>query len=215
MQEFTMLSRRAIISAFAGAAVLPATATHAFADATLAKRLLEPGSLPERMFGDKAASVTIIEYASLSCGFCAKFHVETWPALRAKYVETGKVSFIMREFPLDPLAMAGFMLARCNDDKWYEIFDTLYKTKEAWAHAQNAANAIVHALSPLGVTVESFNACVMQSDLYKAVLAVQERGKAFGVNSTPTFFVNGAKHQGALTIAQFDAILEPLLVAKP
>jgi protein-disulfide isomerase len=185
------------------------------ADTSLAARLKEPGPLPERIFGNTAAPVTIIEYASLSCGFCAKFHVETWPALRAKYVETGKVSFIMREFPLDPLAMAGFMLARCNDEKWYDIFDTLYKTKEQWAHAQNAANAIVHALSPLGVTVDSFNACVRQSDLYKSVLAIQERGqKVFGVSATPTFFVNGAKHQGALTLAQFDAILEPLLAAR-
>lgn len=209
-----MLSRRAMTVAMASAVVMPAFTQNSQADAAMALRLLEPGPLPERVFGDPSASVTIIEYASLSCGFCAKFHVETWPALRAKYVETGKARFIMREFPLDPLAMAGFMLARCNDDKWYEVFDALYKEKEQWAHARNAANAIVHTLSPLGVTVDSFNACVSQGELYKSILAIQESGKKFGVNSTPTFFVNGAKHQGALTLAQFDAILEPLLGLK-
>jgi protein-disulfide isomerase len=209
-----MPSRRVVTGAVASAVALPSFTQHAAADAAMALRLLEPGPLPERVFGDLSASVTIIEYASLSCGFCAKFHIETWPVLRAKYVETGKVRFIMREFPLDPLAMAGFMLARCNDDKWYEVFDALYKNKEQWAHARNAANAIVHTLSSLGVTVDSFNACVSQGELYKSILAIQENGKKLGVSSTPTFFVNGAKHQGALTIAQFDAILEPLLAQK-
>ncbi|MGL4974102.1 MAG: DsbA family protein [Bosea sp. (in: a-proteobacteria)] len=209
-----MLNRRIVTGAMASAVALPAFAQNPQGDAAMALRLLEPGPLPERVFGDTSAPVTIIEYASLSCGFCAKFHLETWPTLRAKYVETGKVRFIMREFPLDPLAMAGFMLARCNDDKWYEVFDALYREKEQWAHARNAANAIVHTLTPLGVTVDNFNACVSKGDLYKSILAIQESGKKFGVSSTPTFFVNGAKHQGALTLAQFDAILEPLLKPK-
>ena len=184
----------------------------AFADTSLALRLKEPGPLPERVFGDVGAPVTIIEYASLSCGFCAKFHTETWPALRAKYIDTGKASFIIREFPLDPLAMAGFMLSRCREAQWYEIMDRLYVTKEEWAHSRHPAEAIVAALAPLGVTREDFSSCVTNSELYKALLAVRERAeKSFGVSATPTCFINGSKHQGALTLAQFDKILEPLL----
>jgi protein-disulfide isomerase len=208
-----MLNRRMVTSVMAaGAASLLAGGLPAGADASLALRLKEPGPLPERVFGDASAPVTIIEYASLSCGFCAKFHIETWPALKAKYVDTGKASFIIREFPLDPLAMAGFMLSRCREAQWYEIMDRLYVTKEEWAHSRQPVEAIVAALQPLGVTREDFSSCVTNAELYRSLLAVRERAeKTFGVNATPTFFINGAKHQGALTLAQFDAILGPLL----
>lgn len=211
-----MLTRRS----FSGAILAMGTTgipIPAFADLALANRLLEPGPLPERVFGNPDAPVTIVEYASVTCGFCAKFHVETWPTLKAKYVETGKVRFIIREFPLDPLAMAGFMLSRCaDDDKWYPLLDRLYQTKEDWAHADNPVEAMVKTLSPYGMTPELFNSCVTRSDLFDKVYAVSERGKKeFGVNATPTFFINGVQRQGALTIQQFDEILAPMLAARP
>ena len=123
----------------------------------------------------------------------------------------------IREFPLDPLAMAGFMLSRCaDDDKWYPLLDRLYQTKEDWAHADNPVEAMVKTLSPYGMTPELFNSCVTRSDLFDKVYAVSERGKKeFGVNATPTFFINGVQRQGALTIQQFDEILAPMLAARP
>lgn len=210
-----MLSRRAIVGALAGGAILPGVSTRVSADAALAKRLLEPQSLPDKVFGSETAPVTIIEYASITCHFCMRFHTETWPGLKEKYVDTGRVRFIMREFPLDPLATAGFMLARCaGDDKWYAMLDMLYRSKETWGHASNPSEALLQTVRQAGFTKDSFEACLQNEELYKGVRAVADRGsKEFGVNSTPTFFINGIKRTGALTLTQFDDVLAPLLAA--
>ncbi|MFC0210155.1 thioredoxin domain-containing protein [Chelativorans intermedius] len=100
--------------------------------------LMDPGPLPEQSFGSADAPVTIIEYASLTCGHCRSFHLTTWPALKEKYVDTGRVRFIIREFPFDPRASAGFMLARCaGEDKWYATIDLLYRSQEQWVRASD------------------------------------------------------------------------------
>jgi protein-disulfide isomerase len=172
--------------------------------------------LPEKVFGSAEAPVTIVEYASITCHFCMKFHSETWPALKEKYVDTGKVRFIMREFPLDPLATAGFMLARCaGDERWYPVLDLLYKTKESWGHAQNPAEALFDTLKIAGFSKDRFETCLRDEALFRNVRAVAERAsKDFGVNATPTFFINGQKRTGALSLADFDGILEPMLKGK-
>ena len=140
------------------------------------------------------------------------FHKNVWPVFRAKYVETGKVRFIIREFPLDPLAAAGFMLARCaGEDKWYPVVDLLYTTQEGWAHSDKPLDGLVQTMRQTGMSRETVEACLKREDVYAGVKEVGDRGKSFGVNSTPTFFVNGEKHVGAMTIDQFDAILAPLL----
>ena len=95
---------------------------------------MAPGPLPDIVEGSAAAAVTIIEYASMTCSHCAAFHEETWPGLKAKYVDTGKVKFILREFPLDPLATAAFMLARCaGPDKRDALIDRLFAPATTWA----------------------------------------------------------------------------------
>ena len=107
-----MLSRRSILHLSAALATAGLAGGPAGAQAPLAGSLLQPGPLPEKTSGSPTAPVTVIQYASLTCHHGMNFHIKTWPALKEKYVETGKVRFIMREFPLDPLAAAGFMLAR-------------------------------------------------------------------------------------------------------
>jgi protein-disulfide isomerase len=177
--------------------------------------LLEAGPLPEKIFGAADAPVTVIEYASLTCHHCMNFHTKTWPDFKAKYVDTGKVRFIIREFPLDPLAMAGFMLARCaGEDKWYAVVDMFYRTQEGWAHSDKPLDGLTQAMRQAGMGKDGVEACLKREDLYQGIRQVSERGKGFGVDSTPTFFVNGEKHVGALTLAQFDAILTPLLAGR-
>lgn len=209
-----MLSRRSTILSSVGFGLSILPGSPAFSQPKpLSERLLEPQALPDKVFGNIDAPVTVIEYASVTCGFCIKFHTETWPALRAKYVETGKIRFVIREFPLDQLATAGFMLARCADDeKWYPTLDLLYRTKESWAHAQNPADALLQAVRMAGFNKESFETCLKDEKLFQNMRSGLARAsKEFGVESTPTFFVNGTKHTGALTLDQFDAILQPLL----
>lgn len=96
--------------------------------------------------------MTVIEYASLTCHHCQNFHKTTWPSFKAKYVDTGKVRFRMREFPLDPLATAGFMLARCaGEDKWYPVVDMLDQPGMAWNRADKPFDALVQVMRQAGM----------------------------------------------------------------
>ena len=204
-----MLDRRLIVQTIALGLAGSLSAT-AFAQGP--SGLLEAGPLPEKSFGAADAPVTVIEYASLTCHHCMNFHTKTWPEFKAKYVDTGKVRFIIREFPLDPLAMAGFMLARCaGEEKWYAVVDMFYQTQEGWAHSDKPLDGLTQAMRQAGMGKDGVEACLKREDLYLGIRQVSERGKSSGVDSTPTFFVNGEKHTGALTLAQFDAILAPLL----
>jgi len=169
-------------------------------------------AVPDHALGSDAAPVTVIEYASPTCPHCAAFHNETFGLLQTNYIDTGKVRFIMREFPLDPLATAGFMLARCNgNDKYVPMTDLLFAQQRNWAFTDKPVDALSSLVKQAGFTQESFEACLKRQDIYDAVTVVKDGGAKAGVDSTPTFFINGQKRSGALTIAEFDKILEPLL----
>lgn len=170
------------------------------------------GELTEQAFGETAAPVTVIEYASLTCHHCRDFHTRTWPAIRAKYVNTGKVRFILREYPLDNLALAGFMLARCSGDlKWYPLVDYFYRNDGKWAHAPDPLEGLRTVMASNGMTADKFDACLGNEGLLQKINAVKARGQAAGVDATPTFFINGEKHSGFKSIEEFSAILDAAL----
>jgi protein-disulfide isomerase len=198
----------------AGAALLAfaGIAAPALAQPTM-EQLLAPGPLPEKAFGADAP-VTVIEYASLTCPHCRTFHVTTWPALKERCVDTGKIRFLMREFPFDPRASAGFMLARCSgEDKWYATLDLLYRSQENWTRVSDATSALKSIMGMTGMSGADVEACLKDQELLDKITSVTETGKSFGVDSTPTFFINGQKHKGALTIEQFSEIVDPLIAA--
>ena len=175
-------------------------------------KLLEPGTLSEQALGKADAPVTIVEYASMTCPHCATFHEKTLPQLKAKYIDAGKVRMIFREFPFDPRAEAGFMLARCAKDNYFPMVDVLFKQQQNWAAVQNAKDALLQIAKLAGFSQESFEACLTDQKLLEDVRAVRERGaKDFGVDSTPTFFIDGNRYPGALSIAELSAIIDPLL----
>jgi protein-disulfide isomerase len=175
-------------------------------------KLLEPGALPEKSLGKEDAPVTIVEYASMTCGHCAHFHETTFPALKEKYIDTGKVRLILREFPFDPRAEAGFMLARCSNDNYFAMVDVLFKQQEAWAGVENAKEALLQISKLAGFSQESFEACLTDQKLLEDVRAVRARGEAdFKVDSTPTFFINGNTYKGAMSIEEMSAIIDGML----
>jgi protein-disulfide isomerase len=188
-------------------------AAPASAQTVKADELAAPGPLGDVALGSPDAKVTIIEYASLTCSHCAAFHQMTYPALKSKYIDTGKVRFILREFPLDPLATAGFMLARCNgDSKYYSLVDLLFQQQKNWAFVDKPVDALSQLVKQAGFTQESFESCLKNQKLYDAVNAVKNRAaEKFGVNSTPTFFINGQIQRGALSIEEIDKIVTPLI----
>lgn len=197
-------------TALATAAVSLAAAGPAFAESVDLEALLKPGPLGDKVLGDENAPVTIVEYASMTCGHCANFHKSTYPALKEQYIDTGKARFIFREFPLDPVAAAAFMLARCAPaDKYFEIVDTMFETQRSWAFTDNPYQSLLDFSKQIGFTQESFEECLTNQGLLDAVNAVKDRGaNEFGVNSTPTFFINGEKHSGALSIEDMGKIIE-------
>ena len=187
--------------AFAAAAA-PAVA----ADATVAAALLQPAPLPDVVEGAAGAPATIVEYASLTCSHCAAFHDKVWPALKAKYVDTGKARFVLREFPLDPLATAAFMAARCvGADKRDALIDRLFARQAEWAFRDEPLERLRRET---GLTPDDFLACVKDKALFDGVNAERDSAaERFAVDSTPTFFVNGRRLDGEPALSAFDAAL--------
>lgn len=175
-------------------------------------KLLADGALPDQVLGNADAPVTIVEYASMTCGHCANFHNNTLPVIKENYIDTGKVRMIVREFPFDPRAEAAFMLARCSDDKYFAMVDVLFKQQNNWAGVENASEALLQIARLAGFSQESFEACLTNQKLLDDVRAVRQRGaNDFGVDATPTFFINGNKYSGALTVAEMSAIIDSML----
>jgi protein-disulfide isomerase len=172
--------------------------------------LLQPGPLPEMELGNKDAPNTIIEYASLTCGHCANFHKTTFVDVKERYIDTGKVRYIFREFPFDNLAAAAFMLARCaGPDRYFPMIDALFQTQENWAFNQeNPTEQLLQIARQAGISKERFDECLADKELLANIYEVRRRGhEIFGVESTPTFFVNGKRLRGASDIEEFDAVL--------
>ncbi len=212
-----MPSRRIFLNALAAAGLAAAALTGlqgaAMAQAPSAADLAVAGPMGDVELGSKDAKVTIYEYASMTCSHCAAFHKGTWPTLKSKYVDTGKVRFILREFPLDPLATAGFMLARCaGNDKYYAVIDLLFDQQKNWAFTDKPLEALLGLMKQAGFSQESFMACLKNQEIYDAVNWVKDRGaREFKVDSTPTFFIGDQVRRGELSVEELEKILTPLV----
>jgi protein-disulfide isomerase len=175
--------------------------------------LMAGEALPDLAIGSSDAPVTIIEYASMTCGHCAGFYDTTFPELKSKYIDTGKVRFILREYPLDPLAAAGFMLARCSgDDKRNAVVDLLFAQQKYWLVPDKALEVLANLLKQTGMSQGRFEACLKDNDLRDKVYKVHDRATdKFGVTATPTFFINGRKENGEMPLDALAKLLDPLL----
>jgi protein-disulfide isomerase len=210
--DMLILDRRAFM-AFAAAGALLLTPFGAFAqEAVDTAELHAPGQLGEKALGQASAPVTVVEYASMSCPHCAHFDTATFDDFKLKYIDTGKVRYIFREFPLNAPAYAVAMVARCAPaDRFFDVIHAYFRSQDQWLSSQNLKAAIFEVAKQFGFTEQSFDACVSNQSLFTALEAVRERGAAFGVQATPTFFINGKKLEGAPTLAELDAAIQPLL----
>jgi protein-disulfide isomerase len=174
--------------------------------------LLVPGPLGDHAMGAANAPVTIVEYASMTCPHCANFHETTYPAMKKKYVDTGKVRFIFREFPLDPLAAAGSMLARCaGKDKYFPMIEALFAQQKDWA-VQKPLQPLFAIARQAGFTQQSFDECLANQEVLSGIEETRKRAtEKFKVTSTPTFFINGKLFRGVLTMDELDKQVAPYL----
>jgi protein-disulfide isomerase len=171
----------------------------------------------DAIMGKADAPITIFEYASLTCPHCAEFDQETFPKVKSEWIDPGKARLVFRDYPLDQMALKAAMLARCAPpDKFFSFIDVLFRSQMSWA-AAGSAEAVLQALSRIarlgGISEDKFNACINDKALNDRIL--NERLVAqqqYGVESTPTFFVNGKKVVGALP---YDDFAKQLTAASP
>ena len=201
----------ALVVAVGGIEALTA-AQPATAQSATAAELLVPPPLGDRVLGKDDAPVTIVEYASMTCPHCAHFHETTYPELKKRYIDTGKVRFIFREFPLDPLAAGASMLARCADkEKFYPLIETLFQQQTKWA-VEKPIPQLMAIAKQAGIGEQTFIACLSDQKMLDAIQAEQKRATdKFGVNSTPTIFINGKKQVGGMSIDDLAKVIDPLL----
>ena len=161
--------------------------------------LMAAGPLPDIVVGSANAPNTIVEYASMTCPHCAQFQTEVFPQVKAKYIDTGKARYILREFPLDNLAAAAFMLARCSgNDRYYPMVDALFSTQESWAvPGVDAKDKLLQIARQAGMSKDEFDKCLTDKELFSKIVQVRQiANDKFQVDSTPTFFINGKRLKG-------------------
>jgi protein-disulfide isomerase len=176
-----------------------------------------PGSLlqitkDDRILGHPDAPITIVEYASMSCPHCAHFAKDILPELKQKWIDTGKAKLVLRDFPLDKLALRAAMVQRCAPpDRFYAFVETFFADQEKWVMADDYKAALARLAELGGMSKGEFDACLKNQTIENFIL--QERlvaSKDLGVDATPTFFINGSKFAGEPTVAEFDKVLSGL-----
>ncbi len=200
------------LAAFAGFSPLRLI-TEAMAQS--AADVAKPVSLPDMALGPANASVTITEFASMTCPHCAAFDKDVFPKIKSEYVDTGKVRYVFREFPLDIKAAAGSMLARCiaKDDagKYFAVVDMLFKQQNDWV-LKNTAETLTRIGKQAGLSQQAVEDCLKDQALLDKISADQKyASEVLKVDSTPTFFINGDKIKGEASFEEFDKRIKSLL----
>lgn len=170
------------------------------------------GTETEPALGKPTAPVTLIEYGSLTCDYCIRFHRQVFPAIFDEYIETGKVRFIFRDFPTSEEARRGAVAARCAADQYYKMLDTLFLHVGKWSLAENVDEALVEQARSLGLDETKFRACLNDPDREAAVTQSQQHAKeTFDVTGTPSFLINGELVRGRKNKREMKQLIEAAL----
>lgn len=180
-----------------------------------ASDVAKPQSLPDMALGPATSPVTITEYASMTCGHCAHFNETVFPKIKSEYIDSGKIRYVFREFPLDIKAAAGSMLARCiaKDDggKYFAVVDMLFKQQNDWV-MKNTTETLTRIGKQAGLSQQAVEDCLKDQALLDKIAADQKfASEVLKVNSTPTFFINGEMIKGATSFEEFDKKIKALL----
>ena len=169
-------------------------------------------ALQERSIGSPDAPVTVVEYFSYTCPFCANFHNDVYGELKEKYVDTGKVRFVYREFPRDGVDLRAGMMARCADPRRYAgLVQVLFKNQPNWTRSSDPVAELAKIGRLAGIDDALFQSCLASEELANGILAKRQDANARGVQSTPTFEIGGRMFPGSRSIEEFSEIIDPLL----
>tara|TARA_R110002110_G_scaffold3038_2_gene15379 strand:- start:1967 stop:2608 length:642 start_codon:yes stop_codon:yes gene_type:complete len=163
----------------------------------------------EYAMGPADAKVVLVEYASLTCPHCAQFHTSVLPDIKKEFVDTGKIRYVYRDFPLDRLALGAAMVARCaGRDSFFGFIDTFYAAQGQWSRASNPISALGNLAKLGGMSQSKFEACLKDVEVQNGILQQRlEASNEFKVQATPTVFVNGERYGGGMTLDQMRTLL--------
>jgi protein-disulfide isomerase len=169
-------------------------------------------ALAERAMGDPDAPVTIFEYASMTCPHCAEFHNQHLEKLKTRYIDTGKVRLVFRNFVLNAVDLRASMMSRCApEERFFDLVEVLFRTQGSWALATDPVAELAKIGRLSGIDEATFNSCLGSEALVNGLIQLREAGSAEGVASTPTFIINGERVVGSRTADELAEIIEPLL----
>ena len=170
-------------------------------------------ALEQKSFGDENAEIKMLEFASLTCGHCAKFHNEVMPIIKKNYIEKGLIHFTYKDFPLDKYALKATIIARCSGNKnFFNFLDVFYKKQKDWTRTQDPFKSLLKIAKFGGLKDEELKVCVGNKSIEDGVLKDRlKSSKNYDITATPTIYLNGEKYKGDLTIEALDSKLKSLL----
>lgn len=176
------------------------------------EQVLQPGPLPENSYGSPDAPVVIVKYASLTCPYCRKFQRETFPLLKREYIDTGKVRFILREFPIGLQSGTATVAWRCAPaEKRLDLYQRFLNQQSRWVSQEVRREPVDAVARQVGLTKAELDGCFSDQKLVESLKAVKDRGRTLGIIGTPNFFINDRLEKRVLTIRDLREILDPLL----
>ena len=183
---------------------------------TLAEVLAPGPDLPEMYLGRADAPVTIIQYASLTCPHCRAFHRDVFPQLMREYVETGKVRYVLREFPIGKTSGTATIALRCAPPaKYFELYGKFMEQQASWVSQEVRLDPIFSVAQQVGMTRPEFDSCLKNQAMIDGLKRVKERGRTLGIIGTPNFFIQNQRVKSTLTMAEIRSKVDPLLTGQP
>ena len=176
------------------------------------KAALESVQPGDHVLGDPKAPITVIEYASLTCSHCAHFHTQVLPEIKKKWIDTGKMKLVYRDFPLDQVAAKAAQIAECaGNDRYFGVLDIIFRGQPQWATGADPIAELAKPLRIAGLGEAEIKSCLANDAMLNAVLNDYRSGETLGVNATPTLFIGGQLYRGSRSVEDIDAALVKLV----
>lgn len=189
--------------------------TFLFAGTVLAQQApaVPASATAPRVLGSPDAPVEVIEYASLTCHHCATFHNEVLPQVKKEFIDTGKVRIVYRDFPLDRVGLEAATMARClPPERYFPVLSLLFAKQEDWSHAKDPIEPLARVGALAGLSRQAYDACRADKALQDSIVQSRYEGEQkHGVDSTPSFVIDGNTLKGVLRFEEFKKTVEPLL----
>jgi protein-disulfide isomerase len=177
--------------------------------------VLKAGPLPEFSIGRASAPVVMIKYMSLTCPYCKRFQAETFPTLKREYIDTGKVRYIMREFPIGKTSGTATIAMRCAPmDKYLALYEKFLSQQAQWVSQEVRPDVIYKVAAQVGISRAQFDSCLQNQSMIDGLKQVKERGRELGVIGTPNFFIDNRLVKSVLTMKEIREIVDPLVAAR-